>query len=358
MTHSGSIVERDSKSLNSISLPQAHKALRGTIQSTKLAVPINVDNDAECAPSMRSTFLGLSFLLFCLTLTLADAAEAIIKEVDEVRILNPCSRQSLSTERSSNNTGASMAIKRSRDFLLAGYALSRLTQSDGSPPAMLITARWNEAYDRFFDTLADGRTPEAFRNSLKNVRDAFDAHMNGSPRTGWRDEQNLEQAFRKDTGVGAILDEWSNRSDEEVKSLLTQLLDSAEPSITSGSVRTEGGKKAYVSYRTERNSSLRQKALEIHGLSCQVCGFNFEERYGTLGAEYVEVHHMAPLAVYGARETDPKLDLSVLCANCHRMIHRNRGVCLTLDELRAHMRADERVATTTSVVRPSNDPSK
>ena len=234
-----------------------------------------------------------------------------------------------------------MAIKRSRDFLLAGYALSRLTQSDGTPPATLNTVRWNEAYDRFFDTLAEGRSADTFRNSLKNVRDAFDAHIEGSPRTGWRDEQNMGQAFRKDTAVGAILDEWSDRSDEEVHSLLAQLLESGDPARASGNARTEGGRKVYVSHRVERDNTLRERAIATHGLGCQVCGFNFERRYGEFGAGYVEVHHMVPLADYGVRTTDPATDLSVLCANCHRMIHRTRGVCLTLDELRAHLRAGD-----------------
>lgn len=234
-----------------------------------------------------------------------------------------------------------MAIKRSRDFLLAGYALSRLTQPDGSPPATLATAQWNEAYDRFFETLAEGRSADTFRNSLKNVRDSFDAHIEGSPRTGWRDEQNLGQALRKDTAVGAILNEWSGRSDEEVHSLLAQLLESADPGRTSGNARTEGGRKVYVSHRVERDASLRERAIAIHGLDCQVCGFNFERRYGDFGARYAEVHHMVPLADNGIRATDPLTDLSVLCANCHRMIHRTRGVCLTIDELRAHLRAGD-----------------
>lgn len=37
------------------------------------------------------------------------------------------------------------------------------------------------------------------------------------------------------------------------------------------------------------------------------------------------------------RETDPKLDLAELCANCHCMVHRRRDTVLTLDELRAKL---------------------
>jgi predicted HNH restriction endonuclease len=69
------------------------------------------------------------------------------------------------------------------------------------------------------------------------------------------------------------------------------------------------------------------------------CGYDFEATYGIIGQGFAEVHHVVPLADAGTRETDPRTDLSVLCANCHRMVHRRRGVCLSLDELRAHIAA-------------------
>lgn len=54
---------------------------------------------------------------------------------------------------------------------------------------------------------------------------------------------------------------------------------------------------------------------------------------------FIEVHHVVPLAEAGRSLTDPVTDMNVLCANCHRMAHRQRGVCLTLDELKAHLRS-------------------
>jgi predicted HNH restriction endonuclease len=67
------------------------------------------------------------------------------------------------------------------------------------------------------------------------------------------------------------------------------------------------------------------------------CNFDFAASYGALGRGYIEVHHAMPLADHGQRETDPKSDLIVLCANCHRMVHRRRDVCLTLGELRSKL---------------------
>ncbi|WP_233533532.1 HNH endonuclease [Kitasatospora sp. SolWspMP-SS2h] len=43
--------------------------------------------------------------------------------------------------------------------------------------------------------------------------------------------------------------------------------------------------------------------------------------YGERGAGYVECHHVVPLHVAG-EGTTKLADLALICANCHRMIHR------------------------------------
>jgi len=75
-----------------------------------------------------------------------------------------------------------------------------------------------------------------------------------------------------------------------------------------------------------RNSTLSKKAKEIHGYKCQVCNFDFEKHYGDLGP-YVEAHHKIPLSQLFSNGNEsislsPRNDFAVLCANCHRMIHR------------------------------------
>ncbi|RSN64672.1 HNH endonuclease [Actinomadura sp. WAC 06369] len=76
----------------------------------------------------------------------------------------------------------------------------------------------------------------------------------------------------------------------------------------------------------ERDPKLRKRRIEQarkqHGdLACEVCGFDFERTYGPRGADYIECHHVVPLHVSG--ETKTRLqDLALLCANCHRMVHR------------------------------------
>ncbi|MBM7369069.1 HNH endonuclease [Gordonia hydrophobica] len=92
-------------------------------------------------------------------------------------------------------------------------------------------------------------------------------------------------------------------------------------------------------FARERDRKLRQrkindfKAKHDNQVYCEVCLFDFGYFYGARGRDYIEVHHVVPLSQSG--ETTNRLkDLVLLCANCHRMIHR-RSPWLKPDELRA-----------------------
>ena len=80
--------------------------------------------------------------------------------------------------------------------------------------------------------------------------------------------------------------------------------------------------------RIERNKKLAARAKKIHGHTCKACGFDFETRYGSLGKGFIEAHHLTPLFLLKGKKVtlDPKNDFTVLCANCHRMIHRSEFV--------------------------------
>ncbi len=104
---------------------------------------------------------------------------------------------------------------------------------------------------------------------------------------------------------------------------------------------TEGKQKVIISTIIERDRNLRNEALKFFGFNCAVCNFNFEDAYGEWGSNFAEVHHLQPLSeLEGAeREIDPKQDLVVLCANCHRMIHRKQGITLTINELKSKIQS-------------------
>ncbi|MGI6472555.1 MAG: HNH endonuclease [Candidatus Methanomethylophilaceae archaeon] len=68
-----------------------------------------------------------------------------------------------------------------------------------------------------------------------------------------------------------------------------------------------------------------------------ICGFNFEESYGNPGKGFIEVHHNKPVSTFkGELLIDPVQDLTCLCSNCHRMIHRRRNSTLSVEELREY----------------------
>ncbi|MFC4395592.1 HNH endonuclease [Arthrobacter sedimenti] len=78
--------------------------------------------------------------------------------------------------------------------------------------------------------------------------------------------------------------------------------------------------------KRERNQSLRNRKIQSvknAGLpiACEVCSFNFHKVYGHRGHGYIEIHHILPLHASGPTTTR-LTDLALLCANCHRMIHR------------------------------------
>ncbi len=77
----------------------------------------------------------------------------------------------------------------------------------------------------------------------------------------------------------------------------------------------------------------KARVLEKTGkLACEVCGFDFGERYGELGAGFAECHHTMPVSSLKPGEKTRLSDLAIVCANCHRMLHRRTW--LSIDELK------------------------
>lgn len=86
-----------------------------------------------------------------------------------------------------------------------------------------------------------------------------------------------------------------------------------------------------------RNPTLIRDARILRGLSCEACDFNFESRYGALGENYIECHHVDPLGMRDKPTTRTRVrDVRMLCANCHRMVHRKRPP-VPVEELRARL---------------------
>jgi len=104
-------------------------------------------------------------------------------------------------------------------------------------------------------------------------------------------------------------------------------------------------REGFLTYRLvahrHRESSLRlTKLAQVRKehpngrLICEVpgCDFDFADKYGTPGIGYAEVHHLIPLADLSDDHVTTLSDLVVVCANCHRIIHRG-GECRSISDL-------------------------
>ncbi len=109
--------------------------------------------------------------------------------------------------------------------------------------------------------------------------------------------------------------------------------------LTESSTFPEGGRKTVIVNNYERSSSARRACLQIYGVSCTVCGMDFESRYGHLGKDFIHVHHVLPLSeIRRDYKVDPRKDLRPVCPNCHEMLHRRQPV-FSIEELRALLRS-------------------
>ena len=107
----------------------------------------------------------------------------------------------------------------------------------------------------------------------------------------------------------------------------------------------EGRIVARIHKARERSSTAVKKkkkaVLEKKGvLDCEVCKFSFVEKYGELGVGFCECHHNKPVSELLPDEKTRLDDLSIVCANCHRMIHRIRP-WLTVEELKNRLAGEE-----------------
>jgi 5-methylcytosine-specific restriction enzyme A len=97
----------------------------------------------------------------------------------------------------------------------------------------------------------------------------------------------------------------------------------------------EGAVKRVSVNAYERSPEARKKCIEYYGVTCQVCGFNFEKTYGEAGKDFIHVHHLKQISEIGETyQVDPILDLRPVCPNCHAIIHK-RNPPYTIEEVKS-----------------------
>lgn len=109
---------------------------------------------------------------------------------------------------------------------------------------------------------------------------------------------------------------------------------------------TEGRISTKTAIVKERSQKLRRAAIEHYTVDgkivCSVCGFDFKKIYGELGDGYIQMHHENPIYQYSDDGFETYISEAVtnmkpLCANCHCMVHRNKGRLISITELKAIM---------------------
>ena len=104
------------------------------------------------------------------------------------------------------------------------------------------------------------------------------------------------------------------------------------------SLNSDNHRRDYAIVAYERNTEARSKCIESYGYNCQICGFNFESKYGDIGRNYIHVHHIIPLSEINKEyELDVDRDLIPICPNCHTMLHR-REFSINIEELKKRIK--------------------
>ena len=157
-------------------------------------------------------------------------------------------------------------------------------------------------------------------------------------------ERNYELPYSKLDGFGyGMYNVWyASNNDSRVKDYRKNIILEIEDILANvRKAENDDDEKKYIEggiiksvkevSRIHRNSEARKKCLEHYfkeneNYKCQICYFNFKEKYGELGKNFIEVHHIQSHTQLsnriGEHEIDPTKDLIPVCSNCHSIIHR------------------------------------
>ena len=94
-------------------------------------------------------------------------------------------------------------------------------------------------------------------------------------------------------------------------------------------VGVEGTVLTRIHKSYERDNSLKRKKIsafkkQYGKVFCEICEFDFFEKYGERGSEYIECHHLKPVSELPPNYKTKINELLLVCSNCHRMIHRKK----------------------------------
>ncbi len=164
-----------------------------------------------------------------------------------------------------------------------------------------------------------GRKPLGNNNTLRSTISSYLQYYSADSTTYWG-KGDFFHLVEKGTGI------W------ELRQIAQQALEQAEEEYAEGRRRMRLHKTKERNGKAPRRKKLR--VLQDTGrLICEACEFDFLESYGLLGEGFAECHHRTPLSELEEGHKTRLSDLAIVCANCHRILHR-RKLTLSVEELR------------------------
>ena len=191
--------------------------------------------------------------------------------------------------------------------------------------------------------ILSGRSDDKFSQKVRNLKahntcERFGyAQYKGGPRDGYVEitnngKQHLEQ--NKDILKYLLINDFTYLDLTENLRQVEQNQNKKKIEVFDENVIIQEGTKRLAEVAVyERSSTLRNYAIKFFTkddrISCQCCTFNFSDFYGdTIGKGFIEIHHTKPIFKYEDDDIENTLkqavtNLTPVCSNCHRMIHRN-----------------------------------
>ena len=202
-----------------------------------------------------------------------------------------------------------------------------------------VNALSNPPKDRIikFVTILDNSRKNGFSSNIK---------INGSASTDIQELLGTDSIWDKfDLEVSKIyIEDNASMSDalmslsEDIVGLMLSLMELVEKYENFSDVHSiglpEGAMEKIAVNKYERNRINRKCCLDYYGYDCKVCEINFEKHYGSIGKNFIHVHHITPVSQLGPDYViHPIDDLVPVCPNCHSMIHK-KDPPFTIDEMK------------------------
>jgi 5-methylcytosine-specific restriction enzyme A len=165
------------------------------------------------------------------------------------------------------------------------------------------------------------------------------------------DLRNLVGVYRELVGIvgtnyenivkGFLSQEINKPSETEQDETEIELLEEFDKQVSPEEYKEykEGQRKLKQHIIRERSGQVIDEAKKNFKLKnirvyCEICGFDFEKKYGEVGKNFIEGHHKLPISeITEEYNKITSKDIALVCSNCHRILHRKRP-WLTVEELK------------------------